>query len=423
MSETGKVILDFKVFKDIVEQTRPYGTISTPRDEWREVYGFLFGIIDEKTNDLVIFAQEIITIGGETDVEFKDEDYLRAAELESQYFEKGGFCAGWWHTHPGHGVFLSGADKLNQLQQSANPRYIALVFDCTKVTPDYPGIEVMRLQNPGIGLESDVVKVPWEFRKPDWKYVKKLSQELDPHIPLTEREQAREQVLQDQGSAEAHLAQKDAKGDVLLKRAEQLAEMKDYEQSNATLFEILPNLQNAQEADLYFDALVLMGNNLVALGRDEEVAQLGVQIKTAAEERGVSNYYLPGMAEYFIGRGLFAQGAEFHAEAFDHLKEAARMLGTENYYLGVGRVQDFMGTVAMKTLKKPVEAVAWWVRAKKSYLQSRTTDSAYNKYYETENYVAGLVQEVDAHVAENLRKLSPAQISEVRKLKEQLGVE
>src|SRR5271157_171869 len=423
MSEPGKVILDFKVFRDIVEQTRQYGSISTPRDQWREVYGFLFGTIDEKTNDLLIFAQEQIMVGGEIDVEFKDEDYLRAAELESQYFEKGGFSAGWWHTHPGHGVFLSGADKLNQLQQTANPRYVALVFDCTAITPDYTGIEIMRLQNAGIGLDSDVVKVPWEFRKPDWKYVKKLSQELDPHIPLAEREQAREQVLQDQGSAEAYLAQKDAKGDVMLKRAEQLAEMKDYEQSSAILLEVFPSLQNAQEMDLYFDALVLLGNNLIAEGRDAEVTQVGVQLKAAAEERGVGNYYLPGMAEYFIGRGLFAQGPQFFAEGFEHLKEAARQLGTENYFLGVGRVQEFMGIIYLEKLKKPLETVTWWVRAKKSYSQSQTTSSTYHKYYETDNYVAGLIRDLDDQIADLYRKLTPAQMSEVRKLKEQLGLE
>ncbi|HMF34641.1 MAG TPA: hypothetical protein VKK79_24680, partial [Candidatus Lokiarchaeia archaeon] len=259
--------------------------------------------------------------------------------------------------------------------------------------------------------------------KPDWKYVKKLSQELDPHIPLAEREQAREQVLQDQGSAEAHLAQKDAKGDVMLKRAEQLAEMKDYEQSSAILLETLPSLQSAQEMDLYFDALVLLGNNMIAEGRDAEVAQVGVQLKAAAEERGVGNYYLPGMAEYFIGRGLFAQGPQFFAEGFEHLKEAARQLGTENYFLGVGRVQEFMGIIYLEKLKKPLETVTWWVRAKKSYSQSQTTSSTYHKYYETDNYVAGLIRDLDDQIADLYRKLTPAQMSEVRKLKEQLGLE
>jgi hypothetical protein len=175
--------------------------------------------------------------------------------------------------------------------------------------------------------------------------------------------------------------------------------------------------------DLYFDALILIGNNLIELGRDEEVTQLGVQLKSAVEERGVGNYYLPGMGEYFIGRGLFAQGSQFYAEAFDHLKEAARMLGTENYFLGVGRVQEFMGNVYLNTLKKPADAVMWWVRAEKSYLQSRVINSAYRKYYETEDYVAGLVRELDDRITKYSAKLSPAQVNEVRKLKEQLGVD
>ncbi len=423
MSEPPKVVLDFKVYKEIVEQTRQYGAVQTPRDQWREVYGFLFGTIDPKTQDLIIFAQAQLKAGGTTDVEFNDTDYLRASEIESQYFDKGGFLAGWWHTHPNHSLFLSGTDKLNQMQQSANARYIALVFDFTKVTPDYAGMEIFQLQNPGIGIESTVVKAPWQFSKPDWKYIKKLSQELDKIFPLAEREKARQQVLQDQGGAAAHLAQKDAKGEVFLKRAEQFAEMKEYDQSNALLMEQLAGLEKANEMDLYFDALVLMGNNLLAMGRDAETTQVGVQLKSVVEERKVKNYYLPGMAEYFIGRGLFAQGPDHYAQSFDHLKEAVRQLATENYFIGVGRIQEFLGTTYFTKMKKNFEAMSWWHQAKRSYIRARTTTCPYRKYYETDNYLAGLVHHVDNTINEHLSVLSASQMKEIEKLKQQLGLE
>ncbi len=423
MSDQPKVILDFNVFKEIVEQTRQYGAIGTPRDQWREVYGFLFGSIDPKTQDLVIFAQTQLKVGGATDVEFNDADILKASEIESQYFNKGGFLAGWWHTHPNHSLFLSGADKLNQMQQSANGRYIALVFDFTKVTPDYAGMEIFQLQNPGLGMDSMVIKVPWEFDKPDWKYVKKLSQEVDTLIPLAEREQARQQVLQDQGGAAAHLAQKDAKVDVLLKRAEQFAEMKEYDQSNAILMEQLPTLENANEIDLYFDALVLLGNNLIAMGRDAEATQVGVQLKNVVEQRKVKNYYLPGMAEYFIGRGLFAQGTDHFAQGFDHLKEAVRQLAVENYFIGVGHIQEFLGGVFFTKVKKNFEAMSWWLQAKKSFLRGQTTMCPYRKFYETDEYLSGLVHNIEITLQDHLPVLSPSQLKEIEKLKHQLGLE
>ncbi len=423
MSDQPKLILDFKVFKEIVEQTRQYGAVQTPQDQWREVYGFLFGTIDPKNQDLIIFAQAQLKVGGATDVEFNEADYLRASEIESQYFDKGGFLAGWWHTHPNHSLFLSGTDKLNQMQQSANARYIALVFDFTKVTPDYPGTEIFQLQNPGVGIESLVVKVPWEFSKPDWKFVKKYSQELDKMFPLAEREKARQQVLQDQGGAAAHLAQKDAKGDVLLKRAEQFAEMKDYDQSNTLLMEQLPVLEKANEIDLYFDALVLLGNNFLAMGRDADATQVGVQLKTQVEQRLVKNYYLPGMAEYFIGRGLITQGPDHYTQALDHLNEAVRKLATENYFIGVGRIQEFLGTTYFTKVKKNFDAMLWWHHAKRSYIRAQTTSCAYRKYYETDNYLSGLVHHVDNTIREHLSVLTSSQIKEIEKLKQELGLE
>jgi len=67
--------------------------------------------------------------------------------------------------------------------------------------------------------------------------------------------------------------------------------------------------------------------------------------------------------------------------------------------------------------------MSWWHKAKRSYIRAQTTSCPYRKYYETDEYLAGLIQRVDITIREHFSKLSPHQMKEIEMLKQQLGLE
>jgi len=92
----------------------------------KEAIGLLDGIM-EKPGEIVIRKIFFVTVGEEYSVTFSDEDF--------QVFEQTHFCVGWWHSHPGFGLFLSSTDiKTHILSfQMTRPHSVALVVDPTKL--------------------------------------------------------------------------------------------------------------------------------------------------------------------------------------------------------------------------------------------------------------------------------------------------
>jgi proteasome lid subunit RPN8/RPN11 len=69
---------------------------------------------------------------GSTHVEFDGGMLKRVMEEASDYIQKTGQNArivGWYHTHPGFGVFMSGTDQNTQRQIYGTDWHIAIVFD------------------------------------------------------------------------------------------------------------------------------------------------------------------------------------------------------------------------------------------------------------------------------------------------------
>ena len=82
------------------------------------------------TNELMITKGIYVTEGEEYSVSFSEEDFHFFDQLSGPEF-----CVGWWHSHPGFGLFLSQTDITThifsfQLVQSLS---VALVVDPTNV--------------------------------------------------------------------------------------------------------------------------------------------------------------------------------------------------------------------------------------------------------------------------------------------------
>lgn len=131
--QTAKpILIKAEAYKTIILYASRYANQAIPSPEWKEIYGVLIGYIA----DAVVYVEraEALTFGHSTDVQLDQRHYTFIAEIEDKLYEEnqGRFVVGWFHSHPGLGLFFSDIDIFNQLGfQARNPDSCGLVFDHT----------------------------------------------------------------------------------------------------------------------------------------------------------------------------------------------------------------------------------------------------------------------------------------------------
>ncbi|UCE72819.1 MAG: hypothetical protein JSV56_07225 [Methanomassiliicoccales archaeon] len=158
--EKWEIRLNFRALSKVLRHGIRFSNPNIPSEEWVECMGFLVGdVIDGK----VEIKDAIPMVHGNlVEVEFQEEHYAKADEINQTLTDKN-WVVGWYHTHPGHGLFLSPVDKVNQSgYQSMNPKAVALVFDPSKFRDggeleEY--IKVFRLKEPELREQSDFNEV------------------------------------------------------------------------------------------------------------------------------------------------------------------------------------------------------------------------------------------------------------------------
>ncbi|MHA1379938.1 MAG: hypothetical protein ACTSRG_16330 [Candidatus Helarchaeota archaeon] len=189
----GSVKIKAKAYKDIVLHASRFCNLKIPRNQWKEVYGFLVGTI--KGEDVIINDAVPMTHGGTTEVKFEEKHYIEAAELDSKLAGEGqgqNFIVGWYHSHPGLDLFLSSVDIQNHMGfQGPNPKSIALVFDPTKLLEGHPGFEIFRINK--IELTSGFHNVPWKILDLDEEFFARSLFEL------SEKSTAKKPVIEEYG--------------------------------------------------------------------------------------------------------------------------------------------------------------------------------------------------------------------------------
>jgi proteasome lid subunit RPN8/RPN11 len=164
------VLLKAEAYKTIILYASRYANKSIPKEDWKEIYGVLIGHSDE---DFVhIERAEALTFGHATDVKLDVRHYGFIEEIQNKLDEenKGRYIVGWFHSHPGLGLFFSYIDLLNQLGfQGKNPDAIGLVFDHTllgqrkeekiegtehTIMKYETGFEIYRLTDPNLDVDD-----------------------------------------------------------------------------------------------------------------------------------------------------------------------------------------------------------------------------------------------------------------------------
>ncbi|MFX1276147.1 MAG: Mov34/MPN/PAD-1 family protein [Promethearchaeota archaeon] len=165
------VYLNWKAYKRILGYSLRYASEKIDQKEWREVYGICIGYIEDNKRLIVTDAIPMCVGEDNTFVRFSNLHYVDFAQFDEVIFQrsiqdkKNEFAVGWWHSHPGHGHFLSATDIETQIfyQNSYNPFGIALEFDHSERKDDNLGIKALRLENPDLGYESDFIEVELRY--------------------------------------------------------------------------------------------------------------------------------------------------------------------------------------------------------------------------------------------------------------------
>ncbi|MFX1317211.1 MAG: hypothetical protein ACFE9T_15220 [Promethearchaeota archaeon] len=126
------VVVRAEAYKTIILYASRYANKSIAPENWKEIYGILIGYSD---NELVYVERaEALTFGHATDVQLDERHYGFIEEIQEKLDKerKGLYMIGWFHSHPGLGLFFSYIDLINQLGfQAKNDDFCGLVFDHT----------------------------------------------------------------------------------------------------------------------------------------------------------------------------------------------------------------------------------------------------------------------------------------------------
>lgn len=136
--ETKPIVITPKVYKTIILYCSRFANQSILRSEWKEVYGILTGF---GTEDVVSVKDAYpLTSGHSTEVVLQPEHYVKISEIQDRLdnLGEGHHIVGWFHSHPGLGLFYSETDLINHLSfQTAFSDAVGIVFDHTMLGKYY----------------------------------------------------------------------------------------------------------------------------------------------------------------------------------------------------------------------------------------------------------------------------------------------
>ena len=131
----------------------------------KEVMGILIGHLEGEGEIKNVIVEDVVPVshGGTIEVKFSVDQLGAFGELDSKIWEQfgdlGWFSIGWYHSHPGLGIFFSDTDKYNQIFWQKSPSGIGIVFDHTYLDkPGDLGFRIFRLDEANLDDPSLAIK-------------------------------------------------------------------------------------------------------------------------------------------------------------------------------------------------------------------------------------------------------------------------
>jgi len=416
-----KVILSAEAYKTIILYSTRYANSSIPKEQWREIYGILIGTSD--AHSVIIDRAEPMTYGEATDVELGPEHYGFIEEIQNKLFDEGKkrYMVGWFHSHPGLGLFYSYVDIINQISfQGPNPDFMGLVFDHTylldkKKYPNHPGFDIYRLNDPNMStedpdFENNYHKVDFEIIGLNEFFFANILTELsayaasglplqvaykeDPRKQKPRKEATTQQIMEDAKEIMAGIStvrESDLISIPVPQENNKKIDQWNLQDLEKLLFEGRASFISADSfrgTELYDEAiskLADLGDKFSGKLLDvlQDVAELCYenkhdnltikycsQLKTQAEKYG--NLYYMANADFFVGNISLRKGDK--EEGLSILQNAAILFEKAEDFAGVGQINYQIGYAYYE--KEDYESACWfYLEAIKGY------DKAIHKFH------------------------------------------
>jgi proteasome lid subunit RPN8/RPN11 len=130
-SKTRKIRLSSEVksvtiLASLLDEITKYSVQCMPK----EAIGLLGGN-EIRAKELIINRILYVSEGDEISVSFSEEDFTAFEKI----LKGDSYCVGWWHSHPGYGLYLSQTDISTHIYsfQLHNDQSVALVVEPTKI--------------------------------------------------------------------------------------------------------------------------------------------------------------------------------------------------------------------------------------------------------------------------------------------------
>ncbi|MEM2144176.1 MAG: Mov34/MPN/PAD-1 family protein [Candidatus Jordarchaeaceae archaeon] len=148
-----------KITQESLDQMFEHAKKFCQPEQTREVIGLLIGATTKKTTTVIRAIP--VTEGSEVYVNFLENHFQVFEKLELDE-KKGEHVCGWYHSHPGLGIFLSPTDIETHKKsfQMLNPRAIAIVIDPTKTEQN--ALKVFTLKNPEDNKSNEYLELEWK---------------------------------------------------------------------------------------------------------------------------------------------------------------------------------------------------------------------------------------------------------------------
>lgn len=140
------VVVKPKAYLKVLFHALKHANPSHPPSTWKEVIGLLVGRlqhVDTPLEAMMVVDAIPVTHGSLVHAEFRD--YARLAQKMLD-IKPPRFLCGWYHSHPGHGIFMSDTDVQTQVRyQKMWSKAIAAVIDPVLVSDTSFGWKIFRL--------------------------------------------------------------------------------------------------------------------------------------------------------------------------------------------------------------------------------------------------------------------------------------
>lgn len=192
-NEEGKVLISKEAFRNIITHILRFGNEALENSV--EVVGICIGKSASNEKDILLINAIPITHGKNVSLGFSEEDYAKFDKINERYESQNLHIVGWYHSHPGWGLFFSDIAIKNHhyFQTEENTNGFSIVFDHTLMGKDENlGFEIFRLNNYEDLMAMEYHNVEFELEPPNtleyFKWVQKFVEDIQKKTPILIKE-------------------------------------------------------------------------------------------------------------------------------------------------------------------------------------------------------------------------------------------